>query len=222
MKNFRYTLAVGLFACGFALAEEPLPAPLETLPVAPTPNPPQTTQHPKPDFNLPPVQSQGSSGTQGEVVNAPVKQETIPAGQPSPIETATGTFSRTKAQDFSTIFKEFLRRGFNDGQGHTVAASQLAACLPGLTPEQKVEEMMTIIYALSTSRHEVIHQRIVAGIANDSAITSLATHLACKKGNRTAAQMVSKLEIAYSEFLNERWVQWNSFHNVVVVANLLD
>lgn len=217
-----------IFSAAFAFGQDALPVP--TAP--PVPQPPKAAVVetlpapvvevvPKPqDFDLPTAQT-GVQTVDGEVVNS--SPASTPVAAVAGTETQTvDTFTQEKAQHFSAIFNEMKRRGFQDGFGHTVAAAKLSDCLADLTAVQKVEDLILAIRALGKSNHAVISSRFQRAIAQDSAISALAATLVCKKGTRSPEEMVLRVEVAYSQLFNEKWLSLDAIHNVAVAANLLN
>ncbi len=152
-----------------------------------------------------------------------VQPAPVVGGQPAPVVGVqpAPVLLLPAAPEMRRIYNLMMAtRRFANGVGHTVAASQLAICLPGLTPEQKVQTLMATMSALARSNIPVINEAFAFGIYDDAQVSVIASLLACKAGARTPVQMVQSLGAAYRELL----INYNlldSLYQVEVAVRLM-
>lgn len=186
----------------------------------------QPVQQPAPVGQQPVVQPV-PVGQQPGVQPAPIGQQPVvqpvpQAGQPLPaVQPVPAPLLLPTAGEMPRIYNLMLAtRRFENFVGHTVAASQLAVCLPGLTPEQKTERFMAMLSAMARSRLDVVREAYAVGIFDNPQVTMIAAVLSCKAGTRTAPLMVQALEASYIQVLRDFRLA-NELYQVEVAARLM-
>lgn len=181
-------------------APEEIPAPpkaqIKSVMVPPVPNPP--------------------------TLNAPANPAPTPT--PAPVlAVVEATALYDNAVELPNIQNQLEKRGLTNGGGHTMGASLLVNCLPGLTAEEKADVLFEL--------YEIIHARRIPAIGLairqlgwptvSPQITLLAATLACKRGDRSSLDTVVALEKAFTEIQGAGLNFKGLFHNLFVAANLM-
>lgn len=121
-----------------------------------------------------------------------------------------------RSSEVYEIYNLFTKRlGLPNQAGHTMAAGVLTRCLDNRNAIDQVKDFADIVKALKLAKSETI----AAGAQKlTPQMTFVAANLTCKKGTRTAGDMVVALETVYGALVADGWVDW--LPNVVVASDL--